>query len=68
MLRTKYLIAASVEIKLTLFKAIKEYKLSEDSSMPRNKAIKLLKKKGFYINSTLKDLAKNDRCIVSTKI
>ena len=34
----------------------------------KNKAIKLLKKKGFYINSTLKDLAKNDRCIVSTKI
>ena len=28
----------------------------------------LLKKKGFYINYTLKDLAKNDRCIVSTKI
>ena len=42
MLRTKYLIAASVEIKLTLFKAIKEYKLSEDNSMPRNKVIKLL--------------------------
>ena len=34
----------------------------------KNKTIKLLKKKGFYINSTLKDLAKNDRCIVSTKI
>jgi release factor glutamine methyltransferase len=34
----------------------------------KNKAIKLLNKKGFYINSTLKDLAKNDRCIVSTKI
>ena len=33
----------------------------------RNKVIKLLNKKGFYINSTLKDLAKNDRCIVSTK-
>ena len=33
----------------------------------KNKAIKLLNKKGFYINSTLKDLAKNDRCIVSTK-
>ena len=27
----------------------------------------ILKKEGFYINSTLKDLAKNDRCIVSTK-
>ena len=33
----------------------------------KNKAIKLLNKKGFYINTTLKDLAKNDRCIVSTK-
>ncbi len=33
----------------------------------KNKAIKLLNKKGFYINSTSKDLAKNDRCIVSTK-
>jgi release factor glutamine methyltransferase len=34
----------------------------------KSKVIKLLIKKGFYINSTLKDLAKNDRCIVSTKI
>ena len=34
----------------------------------KNKVINLLKKKGFYINYTLKDLAKNDRCIVSTKI
>ena len=34
----------------------------------KNKIIKLLNKKGFYINSTLKDLANNDRCIVSTKI
>ena len=34
----------------------------------KNKVIKLLKKKGFYINSTLRDLANNDRCIVSTKI
>ena len=34
----------------------------------KNKVIKLLKKKGFYINSTVKDLANNDRCIVSTKI
>ena len=28
----------------------------------------LLKNKGFYINSVIKDLAKNDRCIISTKI
>jgi len=34
----------------------------------KNKVINLLKKKGFYINSVLKDFAKNDRCIVSTKI
>ena len=34
----------------------------------KNKVINLLKKEGFYINSTLKDLAKNDRCIVSKKI
>ena len=34
----------------------------------KNRVINLLKEKGFYINSTLKDLAKNDRCIVSTKI
>ena len=34
----------------------------------KNKVIKLLKDKGFYINSILKDLAKNDRCIISTKI
>ena len=29
---------------------------------------RLLEKKGFYINKALKDFAKNDRCIVSTKI
>ena len=34
----------------------------------KNKVVKLLKEKGFYINCTLKDLALNDRCIVSTKI
>ena len=34
----------------------------------RNKVINLLKKEGFYINSTQKDYANNDRCIVSTKI
>jgi release factor glutamine methyltransferase len=32
------------------------------------KVKELLKEKGFYINKVLKDLAKNDRCIVSTKI
>ena len=34
----------------------------------KNKVINLLKDRGFYINSISKDLAKNDRCIVSTKI
>jgi len=34
----------------------------------KSKVIKLLNNKGFYINSTVKDLAKNDRCIVCTKI
>ena len=34
----------------------------------KNKVINLLNKEGFYINSTLKDFAANDRCIVSTKI
>ena len=34
----------------------------------KNKVINLLKKEDFYINSTKKDLAKNDRCIICTKI
>ncbi|WP_440934662.1 peptide chain release factor N(5)-glutamine methyltransferase [Candidatus Pelagibacter sp.] len=34
----------------------------------KNKVVNLLKKEGFYINSTHKDLANNDRCIVCTKI
>ena len=34
----------------------------------KNKVINLLNKEGFYINSVLKDFAKNDRCIISTKI
>ena len=34
----------------------------------KNKVIKLLKEKGFYINNIKKDIANNDRCIVSTKI
>ena len=34
----------------------------------KNKVINLLKKEGFYIDSTLKDLSDNYRCIVSTKI
>ena len=34
----------------------------------KNKVIKILKKEGFYINSTKKDFGSNDRCIVSTKL
>ena len=34
----------------------------------KNRVISLLKKEGFYINSTNKDLANNDRCIICTKI
>ncbi len=34
----------------------------------KKRVINLLTKKGFYINSISKDLANNDRCIVSTKI
>jgi len=34
----------------------------------KNKVIELLNRRGFYINSIQKDLANNDRCIVSTKI
>ncbi len=32
------------------------------------KVKKLLKDEGFYINNIIKDYAKNDRCIISTKI
>ncbi len=32
------------------------------------KVLNLLRKAGFYINNTKKDLANNDRCIISTKI
>ena len=34
----------------------------------KNKVIMLLKENGFFINTVLKDIAKNDRCIISTKI
>ena len=34
----------------------------------KNKVINLLQKEGFFINSIQKDIAKNDRCIISTKI
>jgi release factor glutamine methyltransferase len=34
----------------------------------KNKVQEMLKGKGFYINKTLKDYGKKDRCIISTKI
>jgi len=34
----------------------------------KKEVLRLLKNKGFYINKALKDLANNDRCIISTKI
>ena len=34
----------------------------------KEKVKKLLNKKGFYINKIVKDLARNDRCIICTKI
>ncbi len=34
----------------------------------RNQSLKILKKFGFYINKTCKDLSGKDRCIVSTKL
>ena len=34
----------------------------------KNKVIKILKEKGFYINKAIKDYGNNDRCIISTKI
>ena len=34
----------------------------------KNEVKKLLNYKGFYINNVVKDFAKNDRCIISTKI
>jgi release factor glutamine methyltransferase len=34
----------------------------------KNKAKKILKKEGFYVNKTVKDYGNNDRCIISTKI
>ena len=34
----------------------------------KNEVKQLLKKNGFYVNSVIKDFAKNDRCIISTKL
>ena len=34
----------------------------------KNKVNRILKEEGFYVNRTIKDYGKNDRCIISTKI
>ena len=34
----------------------------------KNLVVNLLRKKGFYINKTVRDYANNYRCIISTKI
>ncbi|MDC3016766.1 peptide chain release factor N(5)-glutamine methyltransferase [Candidatus Pelagibacter sp.] len=47
----------------------KNGKLALEIAFDQKKEVKeLLKKNGFYINSVIKDLANNDRCIISTKI
>ena len=33
----------------------------------KNSVKKMLRENNFYINNIVKDLAKNDRCIISTK-
>ena len=40
----------------------------EISFNQKNKAIKILKEEGFYVNKAIKDYGNNDRCIISTKI
>ena len=46
----------------------KGYLILEIGFNQKDKVKKLLKKKGFFINKVLKDYAKNDRCIISTKL
>ena len=41
---------------------------TEIANNQKQEVKELLKKNGFYIDCVLKDLAKNDRCIISTKI
>jgi len=44
-------------------------KLILEIAFNQKKEVKqLLRNNGFYINSVIKDLAKNDRCIISTKV
>jgi release factor glutamine methyltransferase len=46
----------------------KNGKLILEIGFDQKKSYELLKNKGFYINKVIKRFAKNDRCIVSTKI
>jgi release factor glutamine methyltransferase len=44
-------------------------KLILEIAFNQKKEVKqLLRNNSFYINSVIKDLAKNDRCIISTKV
>ena len=61
------------EIKRVIIKSSKLIKkngmlILEIGLNQKNKVKKLLNNYGFYVNEVLKDLAKNNRCIVSTKI
>ena len=56
-----------------IFKASQLLKINgkliiEIGSNQKYKVFKILKKYNFYINKTIKDFSKYDRCIVSTKI
>ena len=56
------------EQKISNKELVESFNLYVDSYNQKNKVIDLLKNKGFYINKTIKDYAKNDRCVISTKI
>ena len=50
------------------FDSAKIYRMDEIGFDQKNKVINILKSNKFYINKALKDYAKNDRCIISTKL
>jgi len=61
------------EIRKVIYRSLKLLKsngklILEIGFNQKNDVKRLLKKKGFYINEVVKDLAKNNRCIISTKI
>ena len=66
-------IAGLSEIRKVIYRSLKLLKsngklILEIGFNQKNDVKRLLKKKGFYINEVVKDLAKNNRCIISTKI